>query len=271
MTQICRQKDAGSSPRVRGTLQRKRLDPQRRRFIPAGAGNTPPVVAPWSARAVHPRACGEYSTDVKSGSSMIDSSPRVRGTHPAEPRPPGQVRFIPARAGNTMQSSACAGCSAVHPRACGEHADVGFRLAHALGSSPRVRGTHSWRLATCRGDSGSSPRVRGTRLSLDHRSGEFRFIPARAGNTQIAPAEQERPTVHPRVCGEHKAHRIVIGRQFIPARAGNMRRSPCQAGPAAVHPRACGEHHNRLLHLRSGCGSSPRVRGTRRRGSGPHP
>ena len=50
----------GSSPRVRGTLGRRRLHRVQVRFIPAGAGNTRNPSSPARLTAVHPRGCGEH-------------------------------------------------------------------------------------------------------------------------------------------------------------------------------------------------------------------
>ena len=110
-------------------------------------------------------------------------------------------------------------------------------------SSPRVRGTlrrnvrpqHSQRfIPACAGNTwtgldsnqeshGSSPRVRGTLfrgLILRFLS---RFIPACAGNTLTHLNVSKIPSVHPRVCGEHKGPGTVLPHdvRFIPACAGN--------------------------------------------------
>ena len=131
---------------------------------------------------------------------------------------------------------------------------------------------------------GSSPRVRGTGLRSGERRSGRRFIPARAGNR--AP-KAERPTekqVHPRACGEQAtpdrlfAHwrgssprvrgtgriRVVFPDvlRFIPARAGNRDRAADAAFESPVHPRACGEQHRPQLLSHRDSGSSPRVRGT---------
>ncbi len=76
-----------------------------------------------------------------------------------------------------------------------------------------------------RASSGSSPRLRGTRPSRSARTRAARFIPAPAGNTTSPSIAMAKPPVHPRACGEHQ----------------------------------CGAVDRGLV-----CGSSPRLRGTRR-------
>jgi len=50
--------------------------------------------------------------------------------------------------------------------------------------------------------------------------------------------------------------------RFIPARAGNTQWPPWTLPPRPVHPRACGEHGTKAVLARTYSGSSPRVRGT---------
>ena len=111
----------GSSPRVRGTQQRKLSEATLNRFIPACAGNTewcaPP---PWQS-TVHPRVCGEHYRTGRLTNPMAGSSPRVRGTRDSRRRRRRSERFIPACAGNTPDTRASMHCTPVHPRVCGEH------------------------------------------------------------------------------------------------------------------------------------------------------
>ncbi len=117
---------------------------------------------PYHTDAVHPRACGEHSGDCFAWASEDGSSPRVRGTLTVGDPPVGCTRFIPARAGNTVDTQNGALGIPVHPRACGEHIDYTVVEGSVIGSSPRVRGTPNHK-----------PQV-----------GSYsRFIPARAGNT----------------------------------------------------------------------------------------
>jgi len=152
----------GSSPRERGTPRLLHPSARQRRFIPARAGNTPSRQRPARRVTVHPRASGEH---VKLGANRITldgSSPRERGTLAMFSVATSNMRFIPARAGNTATPSSCPWSSTVHPRASGEH-----HGARPIG----------------RRENGSSPRERGTRFTKGHALGGMRFIPARAGNT----------------------------------------------------------------------------------------
>jgi len=57
-------RSTGLSPLARGTHLRDISDPAIRRFIPAGAGNTPQRVGQIAHRAVYPRWRGEHFQDV---------------------------------------------------------------------------------------------------------------------------------------------------------------------------------------------------------------
>ena len=131
----------GSSPRVRGTRSFISCQTSPSRFIPARAGNTPGRGCNRPAKPVHPRACGEHPDAPSQPLAVIGSSPRVRGTHLDRYVPVVGLRFIPARAGNTIFSSNQARRSTVHPRACGEHLIRASDFLLPCGSSPRVRGT----------------------------------------------------------------------------------------------------------------------------------
>ena len=131
----------GSSPRVRGTLRFSFRRYLRIRFIPARAGNTATAKRCAPLAPVHPRACGEHGVGAAFLFAMVGSSPRVRGTRALLAQSQSQLRFIPARAGNTSTVIRATGSRTVHPRACGEHWET-IRTEHAAGgSSPRVRGT----------------------------------------------------------------------------------------------------------------------------------
>ncbi len=213
---------SGSSPRGRGTHYAADDPRLRRRFIPARAGNTRPCRSKSFPPTVHPRAGGEHRGSFASAGRAVGSSPRGRGT-PENAHPRRRVdRFIPARAGNTLGMARTHHAKPVHPRAGGEHPSPNHCRSGVRGSSPRGRGTP--------GDHDDFP-------------GPGRFIPARAGNTQLRSGARTSAAVHPRAGGEHpdksRPRVRAIGssprgrgtpihmaaapgtQRFIPARAGN--------------------------------------------------
>ncbi len=92
----------GSSPRVRGTANTVSLARIERRFIPARAGNRIAEAERLRRDEVHPRACGEQSGRKTQAALRAGSSPRVRGTARDGYFGTERLRFIPARAGNSM-------------------------------------------------------------------------------------------------------------------------------------------------------------------------
>ena len=117
----------------------------------------------------------------------------------------------------------------------------------------------------------------------------MRLIPARAGKTVDGWRPCQGGPAHPRACGENVVAGVIrMGRRgssprvrgkldqqiwelkaprLIPARAGKTPRSTTTSCPAAAHPRACGENRLRAGRILRQAGSSPRVRGKRRRRS----
>ena len=94
--------------------------------------------------------------------TTFGSSPLARGTRLGHRLEAARVRLIPARAGNTGQTSPQDGGTAAHPRSRGEHY-----------YSPV---TYTW-------PDGSSPLARGTLSGFLSWFNNTRLIPARAGNT----------------------------------------------------------------------------------------
>ena len=173
-------------------------------------------------------------------SKPFGSSPRMRGTRPAEDTADSACRFIPAHAGNSQAFLLESGRSPVHPRACGE-----------LRRSP----------VSTRTRAGSSPRMRGTQSLQRTRNNVRRFIPAHAGNSfLLAGADMSEP-VHPRACGElwpdmvqtegcagssprmrgtrSRKPQPFPERRCIPAHAGNSVPRELTQQSRSVDPRAC--------------------------------
>ena len=276
---------AGSSPLARGTHRPSEKFHPRSGLIPARAGNTSANAAqtflPWAhprsrgehvipsapynrgkgssplargtlagcgfvaATAVaHPRSRGEHSLPVEVAAANGGSSPLARGTPFSKTNVILVVGLIPARAGNTPPPCLQAHEPRAHPRSRGEHAKwLGFGLRLA-GSSPLARGTHI-------------PGLRDVRVTG--------LIPARAGNTVIAPVSFTVCGAHPRSRGEHREPAAVgkdepgssplargtpnrrsvpsLATGLIPARAGN---TACHIFALLLdwaHPRSRGEHH----------------------------
>ena len=137
---------------------------------------------------------------------------------------------------------------------------------------------------------GSSPRMRGTRYANRMDAVRHRFIPAYAGNAAEVFAPHPTQPVHPRVCGERVANAKLtksasgssprmrgtppnhtpnnILQRFIPAYAGNAGCDARGRRLRAVHPRVCGERGRYPSQAACLVGSSPRMRGTRRRAWG---
>ena len=151
----------------------------------------------------------------------------------------------------------------VHPRGCGEQANFLALVFVIIGSSPRVRGTDCYLQPFTGKLAGSSPRVRGTDRQWISGKSTIRFIPAGAGNRDIARSIHFSISVHPRGCGEQYSCRYgpagSIGSsprvrgtdeharaqyeeiRFIPAGAGNRIIANNSVKKFAVHPRGCGE------------------------------
>ncbi len=153
---------------------------------------------------------------------IYGSSPHARGTLHREYFLEWELRFIPARTGNTIFAGEKVIHVPVHPRTHGEHSLI----------RDAIRTPH-----------GSSPHARGTQRRRDLPRPFPRFIPARTGNTESVFRCSPFWTVHPRTHGEHGrseagqspgngssphargtlvAHRISTASiRFIPARTGN--------------------------------------------------
>ncbi len=173
---------AGLSPLARGTPEAFRLLVRLFRFIPARAGNTVPTHAGDANETVYPRSRGEH--DHRAGMVRLVNglSPLARGTRLLLHLGVKQLRFIPARAGNTKTKTRTTRPATVYPRS---------------------RGEHEARFYTSGGDGGLSPLARGTHIPTDLDECARRFIPARAGNTPPLAGRRPGGAVYPRSRGEH--------------------------------------------------------------------
>jgi len=255
---------SGSSPLARGIQRRGDRPDDLRRFIPARAGNTVRRYGGCILRTVHPRSRGEYARTGPDAWSVRGSSPLARGILRHVQESGGLSRFIPARAGNTPCRLNKRFLAAVHPRSRGEYITPDTRSLEQVGSSPLARGIHE---------------IHG------HADLQARFIPARAGNTRVAPCRSSPTAVHPRSRGEYETAISAIPQEvgssplargirpgsgasphvcrFIPARAGNTSITPTDCELVPVHPRSRGEYPLSSPPPAFTIGSSPLARGIR--------
>ena len=96
--------DGGSSPRARGTAGFHLAQGGGQRFIPACAGNRRLGKSGRFRRPVHPRVRGEQEAGFFHSLLFRGSSPRARGTVPINDAASIRHRFIPACAGNSLDS-----------------------------------------------------------------------------------------------------------------------------------------------------------------------
>ena len=234
---------AGSSPRMRGALERCITLCTDVRITPADAGSTHYPVGRFGKRADHPRGCGEHHTQTIAVGSGLGSSPRMRGAQQLLTMAEQGGRIIPADAGSTLRVSSSDRACSDHPRGCGEHIRCGAKRGIPGGSSPRMRGAPSG--------------IRG----LPQKA---RIIPADAGSTLLLSTAYREGQDHPRGCGEHEAmansqienrgssprmrgaqiveHGINLSIRIIPADAGSTHMLSLFSRLDRDHPRGCGEH-----------------------------
>ena len=137
----------GPSPRVRGILDAALRLLHLVGSIPACAGNPVRRALRQLQVVVHPRVCGESPPGGLLGMTETGPSPRVRGIRDAQPPELLPLRSIPACAGNPPPHPAEQGPSEVHPRVCGESAELPAGFRPGSGPSPRVRGIPGGALA----------------------------------------------------------------------------------------------------------------------------
>ena len=222
--QRCLISSLGSSPRMRGSQLGEQALVDDDGIIPAHAGLTSVVAMIRYAPQDHPRACGAHSHDAALAHVLLGSSPRMRGSLDLYFRSARVTGIIPAHAGLTTLSPACARPHGDHPRACGAHHLHARSCEHIRGSSPRMRGSphgiasiiHATGIIpahaglTTRTSSrharevGSSPRMRGSRLRAHNRYRQLGIIPAHAGLTTPSLMTRRSPWDHPRACGAHQ-------------------------------------------------------------------
>ena len=172
----------GSSPHMRGTLDRTQRHTAIPGIIPAYAGNTGSLKMRLPLDGDHPRICGEHVSEITGTTGEGGSSPHMRGTLEVVVVGGGVIGIIPAYAGNTNGYVARILFFRDHPRICGEHHVNNNGIGTVAGSSPHMRGTPIYIPAPCQ---------------------SRRIIPAYAGNTCHIICGNVNGGDHPRICGEH--------------------------------------------------------------------
>ena len=151
------------------------------RFIPACAGNSRSLPVSGAAVPVHPRLRGELISLSDADLDFVGSSPLARGTQNSNLYSTTLIRFIPACAGNSLDTKKIEKGMPVHPRLRGEL---------SLGIAANVL------------TNGSSPLARGTLMVAKAIKAIRRFIPACAGNSLSRLRSPFLVSVHPRLRGE---------------------------------------------------------------------
>ena len=151
-----------------------------------------------------------------------------------------------------------------HPRGCGAHKIPLRWPTGAMGSSPRVRGSH-WHEGIHLHDKGIIPAGAGLTISLcpcQHESGDHPRGCGAHCKERWLPRNQKGSS--PRVRGSQvfAPERIPVD-GIIPAGAGLTDRCDCCDLCCRDHPRGCGAHQDSRPISWVRPGSSPRVRGSR--------
>ena len=170
-------------------------------------------------------------------------SPRVRGSLDRGRSADGQVRSIPACAGEPPSGSRRSPPFKVYPRVCG-------------GAAFNRPDSHI--------DQGLSPRVRGSRYILGRGAATARSIPACAGEPRRSTAHAAAPGVYPRVCGgaQPDPWRITDQTGLSPRVRGSRECWPRHRRRTGSIPACAGEPTPPTGLPASGTGLSPRVRGS---------
>ncbi len=155
----------GLSPPMRGKLLDEGVRRLCRRSIPAHAGETASTRSDDTAASVYPRPCGGNTAGLAPPIALMGLSPPMRGKRAFRVYPPGQLRSIPAHAGETMRTAVTPLRSTVYPRPCGGNLIDWKHPLRRMGLSPPMRGK--------RRNNGDHPSGRGS-------------IPAHAGETSTS-------------------------------------------------------------------------------------
>ena len=272
----------GPSPHVRGKPRVVAEDPPLESVHPRPCGETHLTALPSRRPWVHPRTCGGNVVAGGRDTTGQGPSPHVRGKLSVRTSVPTSSGSIPARAGETRNTTKSEASSRIHPRTCGE---TGYGVSTGVaffGPSPHVRGKHT-RLRRQGAVAGSIPARAGETRSCRPRfvgepvhprtcggNGCVERSIARAlgpsphvrGNRESHPHDYEPSGPSPHVRGKRGGGpERLSGRGSIPARAGETPPRALLPRPLRVHPRTCGGNDCAALVGIANWGPSPHVRG----------
>ncbi len=232
---------AGRSPRERGSQGRPVINKDRKRSIPAGAGEPGSGSARGRGARVDPRGSGGARSARWSGGWWWGRSPRERGSRGRNRRSRHSSRSIPAGAGEPSDGQPCDGPARVDPRGSGGARLPGFVTCAIVGRSPRERG--SLRISAhfaC--DPGSIPAGAGEPARRQIHAGAVQVDPRGSGGASITtPPLPVRAGRSPRERGSPLSGAAAgPGRGSIPAGAGEPTSCAGRRWRYGVDPRGSG-------------------------------
>ena len=252
----------GTSPRVRGNPELGITPQTITRNLPACAGEPGGSAVGGFAPGEPPRVCGGTPPEISCPAAVSGTSPRVRGNQVASSASAAGRRNLPACAGEPRRAWDVARQNEEPPRVCGGTASARPVSCASQGTSPRVRGNRdifcaqhrrSRNLPACAGEPRRIPAARSARREPPRVCGGTLY-------PELA-SRIERGT-SPRVRGNHKGSSVVEGEwRNLPACAGEPAPAPPAQGPVPEPPRVCGGTPERHTRARPAGGTSPRVRG----------
>ena len=255
----------GLSPRVRGNPRPTSAVRWWIGSIPASAGE-PDVRGRWRRGArVYPRECGGTPIGKSMSVDRQGLSPRVRGNREVGASFGGDLRSIPASAGEPEEFRNLKALTTVYPRECGGTGIVHVKSGAYLGLSPRVRGNPGMVMVISM-SLRSIPASAGEPCTPSSPRSTARVYPRECGGTEDGSLKDGlTPGLSPRVRGNlDGAGDGQVDVRSIPASAGEPRPAAAPGCGSRVYPRECGgttmwERFERALY-----GLSPRVRGNLR-------
>ena len=174
---------------MRGAADGEHSWPNRRRVIPACAGNGLASRIIRRSLRCQPCVCGERTRDASARCASPGPSRRVRGAGLRRACVQPEPRVIPARAGSRRAWSIPSASAPGHPCVCGERHTATSALEGSIGSSLRMRGADLAELQII---------------------GTHRVIPAYAGSGVVPLPCWAAIPGHPCVCGEREPASAVV-------------------------------------------------------------